>query len=337
VYFPEDGTVYFRPRRSYRRVQPRVSKLTRERDVLAELCAQAQIKVNAWMVLNHNTRLGLLHPELCVRNCYGDAYPYSLCPAQAEVRHHAVTLTADLAEHYAVAALLLETPGFLGYAHGFHHEFAQLACNAWLDTMLSLCFCSACIAGASACGIDAEALRRRIAERIDRVLNEVDHLDPRWAKDRLALDREADPELAALHAWRAQTVTSLVAEIRAAVRANVQVKVISTTQPSHRTAYVEGGDLGALERACDGLEAPLYQASTALIEKEALWVGSKVRRGRLSAILRPGFPDMGEEAQLRAAFRKLKKIGIGDVSFYNYGMLKRRNLEWIGRLLLPRS
>jgi hypothetical protein len=289
------------------------------------------------MVLNHNTRLGLLHPELCVRNCFGDVYPYSLCPSQPEVRHYAATLAADVAEHYAIASVLLETPGFLGYQHGFHHEFAQVANNGWLDTMLALCFCQACVSAASAAGIDAAQLRRRVAERIDVVLNEADHVDPRWVKDRMALDHESDADLVALHRWRAQTVAALVAEVRAAVRADVRVKTISTTQRSHKTAFIEGHDLAALDRACDGLEAPLYQASPIQVEQEALFVSSQVRRERLSAILRPAFPDANEDAQFRAAFTKVRKSGIQDISFYNYGMLKRRNLEWIGRVLLQRT
>ena len=58
VYFPEDGTVYFRtdPAR-YGSIKPIENHLLRDRDILREL-ADTDLAVNAWMVLLHNTRLG---------------------------------------------------------------------------------------------------------------------------------------------------------------------------------------------------------------------------------------------------------------------------------------
>ena len=64
VYFPEDGTVYFRPtERLYGAIKPIVSRIARERDVLRELCELGAIGVNVWLVLLHNTKLGEAHPE----------------------------------------------------------------------------------------------------------------------------------------------------------------------------------------------------------------------------------------------------------------------------------
>lgn len=333
VYFPEDGTVYFRPRRQYHAIKPQVAAITGQRDTLQELCGRGTVKMNAWVVLNHNTRLGMLHPGLVVHNCHGDPYPYSLCPAHPEVREYAVTLAADLAAHYDLARLLLETPGYLGYAHGFHHEFAQLAVDATLDALLGLCFCEACLAGAARADIDASDLRKRTAERVDALLGSEVEDDERSAWDRLERDLQNDAELAAYHAWRAETVTSLVAEIRAAVRPEVAVKVISTTQRSHRLAYLEGHDLAALAQVCDGLEAPLYQSSTRAFEEELRFLRGQLGAAPMSAILRPGFPDMDEEAQLRERFASLQAAGLGDIAFYNYGLLKPNNLAWIRRLL----
>src|SRR5581483_6694843 len=96
----EDGTVYFRPRAAYGRVRPLVSQVTERQDVLAELIAEGGLAVHGWTVLLHNTRLGQLHPDLVVRNAWGDPLLYSLCPSQPEVRRYAVTLCADLAGHY---------------------------------------------------------------------------------------------------------------------------------------------------------------------------------------------------------------------------------------------
>src|SRR5436309_15256290 len=62
VYFPEDGTVYFRPAEPlYGAIKPIVSRVARERDVLRELCESGAIGVNVWLVLLHNTKLGQAH------------------------------------------------------------------------------------------------------------------------------------------------------------------------------------------------------------------------------------------------------------------------------------
>lgn len=326
VYFPEDGTVYFRRRKTYGIVQPQVSALTAERDVLAELCGRDDIAVNAWTVLLHNTRLGTRHPALTVRNAFGDAYPYSLCPSQAEVSAYAVTLCADLAENYRLKSLLLETPGFLTYGHGFHHEFAQVVPNAWLDAMLGLCFCDPCRAGAKRVGIDADGLARRICTAVDTWLD--------GGADQSLDDWNAhDPDLAAFHRFRCQVVTSLVADIRATVDPAVKVKVIATCQRPHATAYLEGHDLAALDAVSDGLELPLYQSSSEAVVADGRYVLERVSPSRTSVILRPGYPDMSRESALTEALKGLRDLGISDFAFYNFGMLRPVNLDWLRNAL----
>ncbi|MCR6659944.1 MAG: hypothetical protein NVV72_11630 [Asticcacaulis sp.] len=326
VYFPEDGKVYFRPRKAYGIVQPQVSSLTTGRDVLAELCNRDDVAVNAWTVLLHNTRLGMKHPDLGVRNAFGDAYPYSLCPSQPEVRAYAVTLCADLAENYRLKSLLLETPGFLTYGHGFHHEFAQVVPNAWLDAMLGLCFCQRCREGAKGDGIDVDGLAARICAAVDAWLaGGADQSLDQWNAE--------DADLAAFHRFRCQVVTSLVADIRAAVYPAVKVKVIATCQRPHATAYLEGHDLTALDAVSNGLELPLYQSSPEDVVADGGYVLDLVPAFRTSVILRPGYPDMGQETDLSAALAGLRNLGIGDFAFYNFGMLRPMNLEWLRNTL----
>ena len=326
VCFPEDGTVYFRPRKAYGVVKPQISALTAGHDVLAALCDRDDIAVNAWTVLLHNTRLGMLHPDLTARNAFGDAYPYSLCPSQPEVRAYAVTLCADLAANYRLKSLLLETPGFLTYGHGFHHEFAQVPPNAWLDAMLGLCFCDPCREGAKRAGIDVDGLATRICTAVDAWLDG-------GPDQSLECWNASDPDLAAFHRFRCQVVTSLVADIRAAVDPAVKVKVIATCQRPHATAYLEGHDLAALDAISDGLELPLYQSSPEAVMADGRYVLGLVPAARTSVILRPGYPDMSRESDLTEALEGLRNLGLGDFAFYNFGMLRPMNLEWLRNAL----
>ncbi|MGN6423529.1 MAG: hypothetical protein ACTHLA_09500 [Asticcacaulis sp.] len=326
VYFPEDGCVYFHPRKSYGALTPKVAQLTQGRDVLAELCARGDIAVNAWTVLNHNTRLGTQRPDLCARNAFGDVYPYSLCPSQPEVRAYDVTLCADIAETYKVRRLLLESPGWLTYAHGFHHEFAQVPGNPWLDGLLGLCFCDACKSGATAVGIDAEGLAARVCAQIDAFLD--------GEGEAPALDSiHADPDMAAYHRFRCEVTTALVRDIRAAVNPAVKVKVISTCQRPHATAWLEGHDLAALDQVSDGLELPLYQPDAGAVMADARWTLARAPAERTSVILRPGHPDLTTQGDLDLALSGLRALGVTDFAFYNLGLLRAADLRRLQKVL----
>ena len=93
----------------------------------------------------HNTRLGLLHPELCSRNAFGDIAYFGLCPCQPEARRYVVALVAELTYAYAPDSVELESPTFMGFVHGFHHEKDGVGLAPEDDFLLSLCFCPACL------------------------------------------------------------------------------------------------------------------------------------------------------------------------------------------------
>src|ERR1700727_1377643 len=139
-------------------------------DVVRELAGQSRMATNIWLVLLHNTRLGLQHPESVVANPVGDTYGYNLCPSASEPRAYAVGLARDVTESYPVSGVSLETPGFLPYAHGYHHELALNRPKRWLHRQLGLCFCTHCRAGAKSAGIRVEALKRQVEADVEAYL-----------------------------------------------------------------------------------------------------------------------------------------------------------------------
>src|SRR5882724_10083816 len=136
VYFPEDGTVYFRAdAKRYGRITPLANSICEKHDMFREL-ADAGLAVNAWMVLLHNTRVGEAYPDCTVENAFGDRYVYSLCPSSPDAREYAVALCKDITDNYPVLGISTETPGFMPYGHGFHHEFGLIKQNRWFDNYL---------------------------------------------------------------------------------------------------------------------------------------------------------------------------------------------------------
>lgn len=103
------------------------------------------LQVQAWTVLTHNTLLGSAHPDLVVRNAFGDRYPHALCPAQEDVADYCERLVREILTVGAPDALILEACGPMGFGHASPHE--KTAGADWSGVhgdLLTLCFCTAC-------------------------------------------------------------------------------------------------------------------------------------------------------------------------------------------------
>jgi len=335
VYFPEDGTAYFKTRpERYGAIRPVENSLLDDLDIFDESCRLGDFEVNAWMVLMHNSRLGQAHPESCVENAFGDRYIYNLCPAAPAARAYAVALCSDITDAYPVIGLSLETPGFLPFQHGYHHEFGLVRQNSWLDNLLGLCFCTHCMTGAGAEGIEAAALRHRVRTVIEGYLaSDVDHADDMAAAYWLS-DIVLDPDLGQFLRWRCRTVESLIAEIRHAVRSDAAVSVIPSVARPTAGAFYEGSDLGGLAEVADCLDVCFYEPSVARIASDLHDVKRRVGDAAVvRGLLRPGHPDLTSAEQVAAAVRTLHDGGVSDIGFYNYGHLRTASLDWVGAAL----
>ncbi|HLW91295.1 MAG TPA: hypothetical protein VKS78_08355 [Roseiarcus sp.] len=332
VYFPEDGTVYFRAdHRRYGPIKPVANSILKERDVLKELADQERMSVNVWLVLLHNTLVGTAHPDATVVNAFGDRYVYSLCPAAPDARAYATGLARDVTETYPVSGVSLETPGFLPYAHGYHHEFALNRPNRWLDNQLGLCFCPHCLKGAKAAGIDAHRLRDQVADDINAYLSSDVDFPADMAEAFWLADTRADGELKAFLDWRCAVVTSLVRTIRESVRRDATVAVIPSVARPSAGAWYEGSDLSALAEAAGVMEACFYEPGASRVKADVFDVRRRLRgKGSLRGIVRPAYPDLESKGEFLAALRALGEMGVKDVAFYNWGHVRQANVAWIG-------
>ena len=331
VYFPEDGTVYFKanPAR-YGAIKPVANSILSSQDVLRELTSQERIKTNVWLVLLHNTLLGSAHPDSAVSNAFGDRYIYNLCPSAPDARAYAIGLAQDVTETYPVSGLSMETPGFLPYAHGFHHEFALNRPNRWLDSQLGLCFCPHCLKGAKTAGINAARLKTQVAEDVSAYLASDLDYPADMAEAFWAADTRTDGDLKAYLDWRCTVVTSLVRDIRGAVRKDVDVAVIPSVARPTGGAWYEGSDLAALADATGIIEACFYEPGAARVKADLFDIRRRLRgKGHLRGIVRPAFPDLETKGEFLAAMQALGAGGVSEVAFYNWGHLRSANIGWI--------
>ncbi|KAA9150931.1 hypothetical protein FPZ12_040015 [Amycolatopsis acidicola] len=135
----------YRPLREERwsRLKPGVPDWVASPDSAGEAVASLD-NAAAWIVLTHNSRLGEQFPELTVRNCFGERYPWALCPSNEEVRDYAVTLTAESLAGLDVSSVILEACGQLGAVHQCQHEKTDAVWSPAVAQLLSVCCCESC-------------------------------------------------------------------------------------------------------------------------------------------------------------------------------------------------
>lgn len=332
IVIPEDGTIYFRhdPAR-YGRVKPLPNSLLADHDPFAELERGApDLGRAAWVVAFHNSRLGEAHPDLCSRNCFGDPYVYALSPAHPEARAFVVALCRDLASAYAPSVITLETPGFQPFDHGYHHEFYFTPLNEWAKILLGMDFSPAVREAAKAAGIDTEPLRRRTCAALESWLASDITPSETMAQQWLMADLVLDPDWQAFLRWRCDLVTSVVAEIRAALPKATALRVIPSVQRSSARGWIEGSDLAALARAGDGLEWCAYEPTAEALAADTFDVRRRVGADAvLTAIMRPAPPDLRGGADCAEAARILRRAGVTGIAFYNYGHFRLAALDRI--------
>lgn len=327
VYFPDDGTVYFRPDPArYGRLQPQAAGMVAEQDALAELARHApDLWVTAWTVGLHNSRLGAAHPDMACQTPFGDVLINALCPSQPEVRRYLTALCLDTAAQPGVREVAIETPGFQTYRHGHHHEFELVELTPAAETLLGICFCPGCLDRAHQAGLDGTALAARARRDLDAFL----------ADGSVALPNpQDDPDWAAWLDLRAQTVTSLVAEIREALPRETGLSVIPSVQTPNSLCWREGSDLAALARTANRLDVTAYQRGAKAIAADIAEVRATVGEGAaLGFILRPTWPHVAGAEELAACVRAARDARADRISFYNYGHMRLQSLDWIARAL----
>jgi hypothetical protein len=333
VYFPEDGTVYFKPdpeRWSGKTIVPQMASIVKEGDVLRDLIAKrdkTDLSVACWTVCLHNMRLGSLHPNACVRNAFGDIHPFNLCASHPDARAYVINLVADISHNYRPDTVQLESPWYMGYAHDYHHEKDAVGLTAEDDFLLALCFCDSCLARSKKAGVDGAAAQRTVRKWIEEMVERAVPA-PRWP-DFAARGPSvfADhPEVHAYVMWRFEPVTSLMADIRSAAHPDVKVQMLDDT----RHAWLAGGDIAALARASDGVVSCVYDRSVEEVATHLAATRKLIGADRfLGAGMRVGYPEMKGAGDLAARGAAAAKAGAQEINFYNYGLVPAARLDWV--------
>ncbi|SEF25205.1 hypothetical protein SAMN05421837_1021056 [Amycolatopsis pretoriensis] len=268
------------------------------------LLNKAGVPAAAWIVLTHNSRLGYEHPDVVVRNCFGEPYPWALCPSQPAVREYAAKLTAAAVAGLELSSVILEACGPLGAVHQHQHEKTDGVWAPAVARLLSICCCDAC---ASSWDLDADTVRAQLVEEVRRL---VATGDLGVTGDRLP------PELTQMLLRVRQRATD---ELRAAVLAvlpsGMRIVLHGALDP-----WVTGALPGLTPSAADDVDAvvlfgwaPATGAEAVAAAREAL--PERVAIGSyITAVAAAPVPDIAAYAG------ELAKAGAAELHLYHLGL-----------------
>lgn len=327
VYFPEDGTVYFEPAmRLYGSVRPVASTLARNGEGLPKvrrIAAELGLETRAWVVCCHNTPLGIRHPEIAVRNVFGDPLPHNLCPASPDLRTYLNALVKDIAGN-GVRVIELEALRYQGYTHGFHHEREGIPLTPAAQFLLGLCFCEACVKGSMAAGVDTDRVRGFAKSALDEYLR-----DPQVAAERLgAVDSLPMDLLDPMLRWRRSVVEALLEQLAATAAASKAV-VRPMVSLDATAARLSGLDPVAARAIAGSVIAMGYvKDGPALTGLLAPYL-EKVPAKDVTVGFQVGLPESGGKAEFDGRYAAARALGVERFNFYNYGFIPLERLAWV--------
>ncbi len=327
ILFGEDGVVLFVPDGRHwagSRVRPRVGRVVEGRDWLhrvAEGVRKRGLHFTAWTVYLYNHYLARTYPACARQDALGNAHLAHLCPSNPDVRAYALALTDDIAANYRPDAFYVESLCHLPFGYGYQGAKILTPITPRAEFLLGLCFCDACVRAADM-GADGPRFKADVAAWLERELPRMPGPADRAAPDTDWLHTAFDNRLQHYLAARGRAATALYEEVAGRIRA--------------AGAIVES-DLATAEGfPSSGLVAARANAVT---NRLGVGVPSRadqvrpLRRGlaadrKLLANIQPS--HAADEATLAGTVAAAVRAGVDGFTFYNYGLLRREQLRWVG-------
>ncbi len=319
TWFPEDGAVYFAPQRSrYGGVHPRVSGfVTNDGDPVARLIAAGErhgVGVVAWVVLMHNSWQGMQHPDMATHTAFGDPVIHNLSPAHPVVREYVTAVVGDLVSRYPLDGILLEAPGYLGYTHGYHHEFHGAGLDPVGEELMSLSFNPYEMERAREQGIDIDRVQRDVAGLLDRAWNDGFPLQEASGPVPDAARLLGDLDLLAYRAWQQEQVVSLARALQSIVKqANPGIEI-------RHMASLDGGEASPdLLATADRVLLGYADSDEDARRRAADTATDRPVHGMIRALP----PDTTAPGQIASRYSTWKLAGVDGIDTYNYGFMPR--------------
>jgi hypothetical protein len=327
IFFGEDGMVLFVPevqRWATTKMRPRVGRVVEGRQWLhglAEGIHKRSLQLTFWTVYCYNHYLARTYLDCAQRDALGNPHLAHLCPANPEVRRYALALSEDLAVNYRPDAFYLESLGYLPFGYGYLGGKFLTPITPRAEFLLGLCFCAHCQKAADLGG-DSARFQADVADWLERELPRMPTPADQAPVDADWLNTAFDNRLQHYLAARGQQATSLYEEVVKRIKA--------------AGGLVESDCATAAESPHSGLVSERVNAVT---DRLGIGVPSRPEEVRTRrAGLAPGRQLLANiqpshassEASLVQTVGAARRAGVDGFTFYNYGLIRREQLRWIG-------
>lgn len=314
---------YFQPGDRYGRLEP-IPYEGMDGDWVADVADGLEdLTLTSWTVGSHNSRLGMNNPDVTIESPHGDDLVFGLCPSNPAVQRYLVSLVGDLADRSQFDRIELETfDYFYGTGFGWHHQKIHARLGTIGEFLLGLCFCDHCRANASDAGVDVDRARNAAVRALDGVVaGRVPHdLDPgQWLR--------ANPTVADYVDAREGTLVDLYADLSTAAGETPLGYYVG--MPEAGREWLVGADLDRLAEHVDYYCLPAYESSRAAVLDDYRTVDELAPDVPLHVGVLPGHPAIHDEGTVADVVEGLRSEGVPRVSFYNYGLLPERSLDWV--------
>jgi hypothetical protein len=291
---------------------------------IAQILKSRGIKLNAWAVLTHNTRLGTQYPHCVVQNAYGDRYPFALCPANPQVQHYITAVCQSAAQLQIFDRLELESLGWMGMDHSGHHAKTGIELDTAHKWLLSLCFCQHCTMALLEQEVDIERALSIVRQRLRLTL--ADEADPVHPEPAQALAEILGEDLRdTLLNMRQKTVLTLLRSIAHTLPQNTRISLMVSPNP-YSTGAGAPVDHKAASAHCSEI---LIQAFTKNPQHITQHTHAVSGAAPVCTGLQTLPPHVTSEQELTNAIHAASTAGARRICLYHYGLMPLNRLRWV--------
>ena len=228
-------------------------------------------------------------------------------------------LVTDLTTNYNFATVELESCDYQGGRHYHGHEKIGIPLGETDRLLLGLCFCESCRKRGIAEGIDVAAVADGVRLELAASFESGNPIQ-------IGFDEFCDkvPETRAYLEMRESVVSSLVADIKSVSQASISSMAMGDRRYS-------GLNTEGVREIADWFEILCYAPSRESVETSvrnaAALMNGEVDRVWVGLCAYP--PASPNAETLAANVEAVAALGVRAASFYNYGIMPKRNLQWV--------
>ncbi|WP_207589918.1 hypothetical protein [Halomontanus rarus] len=331
--FFADASAYFQPNESrYGELVPDVNETMGDADWLAEISVGLEttaLSLNSWTVPFHSSKQGRRHPQTTLENPFGDSLVWGLCPSNPDVQEYGTTLVTELADRGDVDGIEMELADFqYGTGYGWHHQEFFTHLGDLGELLFGLCFCEHCRANARRADVDIEAARESARKGLEmrfegQIGSQTDIAG--WLAEHPSLARYVD--------IRKDVVTDLFDDFDEQMGSTpfgyyLKMGGLGDDRMGVEHSWKHGLDLDALSEPLDYVTVLAYHSDPTVVRDDVRTARSLIDVP-VNVGLLAGHPIVDSRAALVAQAEAAAEAGAEKLSFYGYGVVPERNLEWI--------